>query len=139
MAARRANFDLSKFHTYSDVSKLGKVDVKRLASQLNCFPATSGKKALVNIVCNELNISTCGNNTTGKKRSCIENEIGGEETTWLSYLQKLRNWGKSISSLPENIDIQSYSAPTGLSLHFWFMINLGACIAILVLTLLLWL
>ena len=106
MAARRANFDLSKFHTYSDVSKLGKVDVKRLASQLNCFPTTLGKKALVNIVCNELNISTCGNNSTRKKRSCIENEIGDEETTWLSYLQKLRNWGKSISSLPENIDIQ---------------------------------
>ena len=95
MAARRANFDPSKFHTYSDVSKLGEVDVKRLASQFNCFPTTLGKKALVNIVCDELNISTCGNNSTGKKRSCIENEIGDEETTWLSYLQKLRNWGKS--------------------------------------------
>ena len=46
------------------------------------------------------------NNSTGKKRSCIENEIGDGETTWLSYLQKLRNWGKSISSLPENIDFQ---------------------------------
>ena len=102
MAARRANFDLSKFHTYSDVSKLGKVDVKRLTSQLNCFPTTLGKKAFVNIVCNELNISTCGNNSTGKK-----SEIGDEETTWLSYLQKLRNyWGKSISSLPGNIDIR---------------------------------
>ena len=82
------------------------MDIKQLASQLNCFPSTLGKKALANIVYNELNISTCGNILTGKKRSCIENEIGDEETTWLSYLQKLRNWGKSISSLPENIDIQ---------------------------------
>jgi len=62
---------VSKFHTYSDVSKLGKVDLKRLASQLNCFSP--------------------GNSM---------------ETAWLPYLQKLRNWGKSISALPRNINIQ---------------------------------
>ena len=104
MEACRANYDLSKFHTYSDVSKLRKVHLKRLASQLNCFSTTLGKKALVSIVCNELNISTCGNNSTGKKRRC--NEMEDEEKAWLPYLQKLRNWGKSISALPENIDIQ---------------------------------
>ncbi|XP_015778581.1 PREDICTED: uncharacterized protein LOC107356487 [Acropora digitifera] len=43
-------------------------------------------------------------NSTGKKRRC--NEIDDEETAWLPYLRKLRNWGKSISALPENIDIQ---------------------------------
>jgi len=63
--------------------------------------ATLEKKALASIV---FSISICGNNSTGKKRSC--NEIDDEETAWLPYLQKLRNWGKSISALPENIDIQ---------------------------------
>jgi len=104
MAACRASHDLSRFHTYSDVSKLGKLDLKRLASQLNCSSTSLGKKALVRIVCNELNISTCGNNSIGNKRNC--NELDDEETAWLPYLQKLRNWGKSISTLPENIDIQ---------------------------------
>lgn len=104
--ARLVNYDLSKLRTYCVVSKLGKVDLKRLASQLNCSSATLGKKALISVVCNELNISTCGgNNSTGKKRS--RNEIEDEETAWLPYLQKLQNWGKSISALPESIDIQN--------------------------------
>ena len=38
--------------------------------------------------------------------TCIENEMEDEETTWLSYLQKLRNCVKSISWLPENMNIQ---------------------------------
>lgn len=34
-------------------------------------------------------------------------EIKDEETAWLPFLQKLRNWGKFISALPKNTDIQN--------------------------------
>lgn len=71
--------------------------------QLNCSPANFGKKTLVDVVCNELHIPTCGK-STGKKRS--RDEVDDEQKTWLPYLQKLNTWGKSVSALPADIDIQ---------------------------------
>ena len=56
----------------------------------------NGKKEMVNVICNELNISTCGV-ANNKKDSAVLKE------SWLTYLQKLNNW--TISQFLE-MDIQ---------------------------------
>ena len=109
--------DLSKLRTYSDISKLGKVELKRICSQLNCLSPSLGKKALVSIVCNELNISTC-NNKAASRNGKNQLEDKHSKVAWLPYLQKMQNWGKSVSVLPENIEIQDvkgYLIGSGLS------------------------
>ena len=76
-----------------------------------------GKKALVSIVCNELNITTCNNKAASRKgKNQLEDKHS--KVAWLPYLQKMQNWGKSVSVLPENIEIQDvkgYLIGSGLS------------------------
>ena len=56
----RKALDISKLRTLSEVSKLGARNLKLVACQLNFFSPDIGKRALVNVVCRELRISTCG-------------------------------------------------------------------------------
>ena len=86
--ARRC--DTAELKNFSDVSRLGNVALKRCCDQLKSTVERPGKKAMVDIVCNELNISLSGE--TGNT---------GDRQAWLKYLQKLPNWTKSMSGFPD--------------------------------------
>lgn len=79
--------DLSTLKQLSDVSKLGKVDLKRICKQLNCPTENLGKKAMISVVCNQLNISTCGDKKTNKT------ELQEQEPKSKNWLPYLRGWG----------------------------------------------
>ena len=83
--------------TYKEVSGSTKPKLKELCRALTIdFEKSIGKKALVNVVCNALNISTSGSvkskhDTVTTKKTDIPS---------LACLQKLKDWQKSLKGVP---------------------------------------
>ncbi|KAL9986636.1 hypothetical protein ACROYT_G000807 [Oculina patagonica] len=88
--------------SFKDVSKLGKVKLNQICKSLGVdIEKSFGKKALVNVVCNALGIST----------SSIEHDSNDEvkvdissNTPLIAQPQKLKKWKKSLLSIPQLMD-----------------------------------
>ena len=87
--------------SFKDVSKLGKVKLKNICKDLGIeIDKSFGKKALINVVCNMLGIST-------SSKSCEKNEvkdISSSKLPSIVYLQKLKDWSKCLSNVPQLLD-----------------------------------
>ena len=94
-AQRKVNLKLPK--TFKEVSSLTKPRLKEICKVLFIdFEKSIGKKALVNVVCNALKISTSGpgsNATKQYSRSCTN-------TPTIMFLQKLTDWQKNLNGVP---------------------------------------
>ena len=90
-----ANLKLPK--TFKEVSNLTKPKLKQICNILSIdFEKSVGKKALVNIVCSALKISTSGPSSYDSQGSSTH--YSGEPS--LVDLEKLKYWQKSLYGVP---------------------------------------
>ena len=83
--------------TFKEVSKLTKPKRKEICKKLSIdFEKSIGKKALINILCNALNISTSGSSDNDKKHSSTSTI----NIPTVTYLQKLKEWQKNLNGVP---------------------------------------
>ena len=107
MAAREEDLRLTiNLKSFKDVSKLGKVKLKQICTNLGIdIEKSFGKKALVNDVCNSLGIST---SRTDSKLHLVDevNDISSSKIPSIMELQKLKDWKKSLLpvSFPQLMD-----------------------------------
>lgn len=105
MAAREEDLRLTiNLKSFKDVSKLGKVKLKQICKNLGvdiekCF----GKKALVNVVCNALGISTSSTQNDSNGVDEVKVDISSKIPS-IAELQKLKEWKKSLLSIPQLMD-----------------------------------
>lgn len=105
MAAREEDLRLTiNLKSFKDVSKLGKVKLKQICKNLGvdiekCF----GKKALVNVVCNALGISTSSTQNDSNGVDEVNVDISSKIPS-IAELQKLKEWKKSLLSIPQLMD-----------------------------------
>ena len=105
MAAREEDLRLTiNLKSFKDVSKLGKVKLKQIYKNLGvdiekCF----GKKALVNVVCNALGISTSSTQNDSNGVDEVNVDISSKIPS-IAELQKLKEWKKSLLSIPQLMD-----------------------------------
>ena len=107
MAASEEDLRLTaNLKSFKDVSKLGKVKLKQICKSLDVdIEKRFGKKALVNVVCNALGIST--SRTEKDLNSNLVDEvkdISCSKIPSIAELQKLKDWKKSLQSLPQLMD-----------------------------------
>ena len=82
--------------TFKEVSKLTKPKLKEICKTVSVDCEKSvGRKALINLVCNALNISTSGI----CQQSSRVNKSDSADTPTLPYLQKLKGWQKSLKDV----------------------------------------
>lgn len=112
MAAPTKQTDLKLPNCYKDASKLTKPKLKEVCRALSVdFEKNIGKKALVNIVCNALNLST--SSTTATK---TENQSACWTLPTIAYLQKQKEWKKDLTGIPMLMDesmVKSYLIGVG--------------------------
>ena len=109
MAAREEDLRLTtNLKSFKDVSKLEKVKLKQICKNLGVdIEKSFGKKALVNVVCNSLGIST---SSTASRRDSKSNLVGemqdisSSKIPSIEELQKLNDWKKSLLSIPQLMD-----------------------------------
>ena len=90
-----ANLKLPK--TFKEVSNLTKPKLKQICNILSIdFEKSFGKKALVNIVCSALEISTSGPSSKDSQRS----SSSYTDVPSLVDLEKLKDWQKSLDGAP---------------------------------------
>lgn len=83
--------------TFKEVSHLTKPKLKEVCRTLSIdFEKSVGKKALVNIVCNALDISTSGSGIVEQSSSTA---TSCTNTPTIKYLQKLHEWQKSLNGI----------------------------------------
>ena len=111
MAAREEDLRLTtNLKSFKDVSKLGKVKLKQICKSLGVdIEKSFGKKALVNVVCNSLGISTSSTSTasrTDSKSNLVGEmqDISSSKIPSIKELQKLNDWKKSLLSIPQLMD-----------------------------------
>ena len=91
--------EYKELNSFKDVSKLSKPKLKEICRNLGIdIEKHFGKKALINLVCNALNIST---STTGNTRAKTILDASSGNIPFISELQRLKNWGKSFSGFPQ--------------------------------------
>ena len=109
MAAREEDLRLTtNLKSFKDVSILGQVKLKQICKNLGVYIEKSfGKKALVNVVCNALGIST---SSTASRRDSKSNLVGemqdisSSKIPSIKELQKLNDWKKSLLSILQLMD-----------------------------------
>jgi len=90
-----ANLKLPK--TFKEVSNLTKPKLKQICNNLYIdFKKSVGRKALVNILCSALEISTSGPSSTDLQRSLSSYT----DIPSLVDLEKLNDWQKSLDGIP---------------------------------------
>ena len=90
-----ANLKLPK--TFKEVSNLTKPKLKQICNILYIdFKKSIGRKALVNILCSALEISTSGPSSTDLQRSLSSYT----DIPSLVDLEKLNDWQKSLDGIP---------------------------------------
>lgn len=95
-----ACFKLPK--NYKEVSSLTKPKLKEVCRTLSIdFEKSIGKKALVNVVCNALKISTSGSCSISTKDDSSSSTVGIPP---LAYLQRLKEWQKNLNGVPLMIE-----------------------------------
>lgn len=105
MAAREEDLRLTiNLKSFKDVSKLGKVKLKQICKNLGvdiekCF----GKKALVNVVCHAMGISTSSTQNDSNGVDEVNVDISSKIPS-IAELQKLKEWKKSLLSIPQLMD-----------------------------------
>ena len=109
MAAREEDLRLTtNLKSFKDVSKLGKVKLKKICKNLGVdIEKTFGKKALVNVVCNSLGISTSSTASRPDSKSNLLDEmqdISSSKIPSIMELQKLKDWKKSLIAIPQLMD-----------------------------------
>ena len=111
MAAREEDLRLTaNLKSFKDVSKLGKVKLKQICKNLGVdIEKSFGKKALVNVVCNSLGISTsstCTVSRTDSKSNLVGEmqDISSSKIPSIKELQKLNDYKKSLLSIPQLMD-----------------------------------
>ena len=108
MAAREEDLRLTtNLKSLKDVSKLGKVKLKQICKNLGVdIEKSFGKKALVNVVCNSLSISTSSTaSRPDSKSNLVEmQDISSSKIHSIMELQKLKDWKKSLLSVPQLMD-----------------------------------
>ncbi|XP_078351797.1 uncharacterized protein LOC144636456 [Oculina patagonica] len=88
--------------SFKDVSKLGKDKLNQICKSLGVdIEKSFGKKALVNVVCNALGIST--SSTEHDSNDEVKADISSN-TPLIAELQKLKEWKKSLLSIPQLMD-----------------------------------
>ena len=94
--------------SFKDVSRLGKVKLKKICKNLGVdIEKTFGKKALVNVVCNSLGISTSSTASRPDSKSNLLDEmqdISSSKIHSIMELQKLKDWKKSLIAIPQLMD-----------------------------------
>lgn len=109
MAAREEDMRLTtNLKSFKDVSKLGKVKLKQICKNLGVdVEKRFGKKALVNVVCNSLGISTSSTESRTDSKSNLVGEmqdISSSKIPSIKELQKLNEWQKSLVSILQLMD-----------------------------------
>ena len=109
MAAKEEDLRLTaNLKSFKDVSKLGKVKLKQICKNLGVdIEKNFGKKALVNVACNALGISTSSTASRTDSKSDLVGEsqdISSSKIPSIKELQKLNNWRKSLLSIPQLMD-----------------------------------
>lgn len=109
MAAKEEDLRLTaNLKSFKDVSKLGKVKLKQICKNLGVdIEKSFGKKALVNVACNALGISTSSTASRTDSKSDLVGEIqdiSSSKIPSIKELQKLNNWRKSLLSIPQLMD-----------------------------------
>lgn len=109
MATREEDLRLTtNLKSFKDVSKLGKVKLKQICKNLGVdLEKSFGKKALVNVVCNSLGISTSSTASRTDSKSILVGEmqdISSSKIPSIMELQKLKEWKKSLLSIPQLMD-----------------------------------
>ena len=109
MAAREEDLHLTtNLKWFKDVSKLGKVKLKKICKNLGVdVEKTFGKKALVNVVCNSLGISTSSTASRPDSKSNLLDEmpdISSSKIPSIMELQKLKDGKKSLIAIPQLMD-----------------------------------
>ena len=83
--------------TFKEVSNLTKPKLKQICNILSIdFEKSIGKKALVNILCSALKISTSGPTSKDSQRS----SSSYADVPSLVDLEKLKDWKKSLDGVP---------------------------------------
>ena len=102
MAASEEDLRLTtNLKSFKDVSKLGKVKLKQICKNLGVdIEKSFGKKALINIVCNALGIST----SKTEEDSNGVREVKVDISSSIAELQRLKDWKKSLLSIPQLMD-----------------------------------
>lgn len=84
--------------TFKEVSNSSKPRLKHICTSLSIdFEKSIGKKALVNIVCSALNISTSG---PDRKDLSSTSSSSRTDLPSLVSLQKLKDWQKNVDGVP---------------------------------------
>lgn len=109
MAEREEDLRLTtNLKSFKDVSKLEKVKLKQICKNLGVgIEKSFGKKALVNVVCNSLDISTSSTASRTDSKSNVVGEmqdISSSKIPLIKELQKLNDWKKSLLSIPQLMD-----------------------------------
>ena len=90
--------NLKRPKTFKEVSNLTKPKLKQICNILSIdFEKSIGKKALVNIVCSALEISTSG---PSSKDSPQRSSSSYTDIPSLVDLEKLKDWQKSLDGVP---------------------------------------
>ena len=108
MTAKEEDLRLTaNLKSFKDVSKLGKVKLKQICKNLGVdIEKSFGKKALVNVACNALGISTSSTASRTDSKSDLVGEIqdiSSSKIPSIKELQKLNNWRESLLSIPQLI------------------------------------
>ncbi|XP_028416033.1 uncharacterized protein LOC114539596 [Dendronephthya gigantea] len=92
---------VNSLKTFKDIAQLSKTKLKHIAKSLDIDVEKSfGKKAILNLVCNGLNISTSSSSSSVPLPQPAEDQI----LPSIRLLQKLKNWSKSLTGLPQVVD-----------------------------------
>ena len=105
MAAKEEDLRLTKsLKSFKDVSKLGKVKLKQICKNLDVeIEKSFGKKALVNVVCNALRISTSKTDSNSNLVDEVK-DVSSSKLPSITELQKLKDWKKSLPYIPQLMD-----------------------------------
>ena len=105
MAASEEDLRLTtNLKSFKDVSKLGKVKLKQICKNLGVdIEKSFGKKALINIVCNALGISTSKTEEDSNGVREVKVDISSSKIP-IAELQRLKDWKKSLLSIPQLMD-----------------------------------
>ena len=105
MAASEEDLHLTtNLKSFKDVSKLGKVKLKQICKNLGVdIEKSFGKKALINIVCNALGISTSKTEEDSNGVREVKVDISSKIPS-IAELHRLKDWKKSLLSIPQLMD-----------------------------------